>query len=87
VGTSDAANVSKKCPPNNSVAIGAGVGIPLGLLVLGLLGYLFTREGKKRKHRTEGADTMTEYKAAHKAPTYEIDSNIRPAELPEEGAK
>jgi hypothetical protein len=80
--TSIAENLSKKCASNNSVAIGAGVGIPLGLLVVGLLGFLFTRDRKKRNVVTGGNSMDTLYRDEAKAPTYEIDTNVKPTELP-----
>ncbi|KAH9214864.1 hypothetical protein DL95DRAFT_446269 [Leptodontidium sp. 2 PMI_412] len=70
--TQDAANASStssadgKCAANHGVAIGAGVGIPLGLAALAMLS-LFLRERKMRKAEKSEGDMQRSLQGGHGA--------------------
>lgn len=61
--TATDANLSKSPPSKDySVAIGAGVGVPLGIIAIGIIGYLFWRNRRNSKVRSY-SQTLPPYQA------------------------
>jgi hypothetical protein len=69
------------------LAIGAGVGIPLGLLAIGSLVLLFKQDQRKRIHRLDDSRSVEIFSENAKALIVEMDSSVKPAELHGEDKK
>jgi hypothetical protein len=54
--TSSSGVTSEYCPPDHDVAIGAGIGVPLGLAVLALAFLLFRQQKRGRKGFLKDSD-------------------------------
>ena len=82
--------ISAQSPPQSSspsIAIGVGIGVPLGIAVTGFLGILFAHEARLKKEKTKVVSPIDkgEVKASVGGPMPELDDKQRPLELRGDG--
>ena len=68
-------------PSQPAIAIGAGIGVPLGIAAIGFLSLMFWREMGRRKHLSRLETMRLENDTTHTVPDHDTNVQIGNAEL------